>query len=236
VDAYLAATNAKSEPDRQEQLALHARQVRDHIKTLSRREDVTIFMLVLGGFNALLHSYSGSTDIVVGTDVANRNRIETENLIGFFANQLVLRTDLSGDPSFSEILARVREVHDVTTRPHIEREMALITVEASAGAARQEVLSLVSVFRAKVVDISHTQLIVEASGNKEKVDTFIELLRPIGITDITRTGHIAINRLAAGDERNEDEYLVRQGYESPTLAGEADRDHWLRQSGFRAGE
>jgi acetolactate synthase-1/3 small subunit len=97
-----------------------------------------------------------------------------------------------------ERLARVREVHDITTRPHIEREMALITVAASAGAERQEVLSLVSVFRAKVVDISHTHLIVEASGSKEKVDTFIELLRPIGITDITRTGHIAINRLAAG--------------------------------------
>ncbi|HEU4767225.1 MAG TPA: acetolactate synthase small subunit [Pyrinomonadaceae bacterium] len=113
-----------------------------------------------------------------------------------------------------ERLARVREVHDVTTRPHIEREMALITVQASAGVARQEVLSLVGVFRAKVVDISHTQLIVEASGNKEKVDTFIELLRPIGITDITRTGHIAINRLAAGEERNEDEYLLRQGCEA----------------------
>jgi len=96
-----------------------------------------------------------------------------------------------------ERLARVREVQDVTTRPHIEREMALITVAARAGTERQEVLSLVSVFRAKVVDISHTQLIVEASGNKEKVDTFIELLRPIGITDITRTGHIAINRLSA---------------------------------------
>jgi acetolactate synthase I/III small subunit len=97
-----------------------------------------------------------------------------------------------------ERLARVREVQDVTTRPHIEREMALITVAASAGSERQDVLSLVNVFRAKVVDISHTHLIVEASGNKEKVDTFIELLRPFGITDITRTGHIAINRLAAG--------------------------------------
>jgi acetolactate synthase I/III small subunit len=96
-----------------------------------------------------------------------------------------------------ERLARVREVQDVTTRPHIEREMALISVAACAGAERQEVLSLVNVFRAKVVDISHTQMIVEASGNKEKVDTFIELLRPLGITDITRTGHIAINRLAA---------------------------------------
>jgi acetolactate synthase-1/3 small subunit len=101
-----------------------------------------------------------------------------------------------------ERLARVREVQDVTTSPHIEREMALITVSADAGAARQEVLSLVSVFRAKVVDISHTQLIVEASGNKEKVDTFIELLRPIGVTDITRTGYIAINRLAASNDQH----------------------------------
>lgn len=99
-----------------------------------------------------------------------------------------------------ERLARVREVQNVTTRPHIEREMALITVSAAAGNQRQEVLSLVSVFRAKVVDISHTQLIVEASGNKEKVDTFIELLKPIGVTDITRTGHIAINRLGTKPE------------------------------------
>ncbi|HEY8225550.1 MAG TPA: acetolactate synthase small subunit [Pyrinomonadaceae bacterium] len=104
-----------------------------------------------------------------------------------------------------ERLARVREVTDVTTRPHIEREMALITVDACAGQPRQEVLSLVNVFRAKVVDISHTQLIVEASGNKDKVDTFIELLRPIGISDITRTGHIAINRLAASAVVTEDE-------------------------------
>jgi acetolactate synthase-1/3 small subunit len=104
-----------------------------------------------------------------------------------------------------ERLARVREVQDVTTRPHIEREMALITVAARLGAERQEVLSLVGVFRAKVVDISHTHLIVEASGNKEKVDTFIDLLRPIGITDITRTGHIAINRLAASTEEVSEE-------------------------------
>jgi acetolactate synthase-1/3 small subunit len=63
------------------------------------------------------------------------------------------------------------------------------------------------------VDISHTHLIVEASGNKEKVDTFIDLLRPIGVTDITRTGHIAINRLSAKEnisEEEDDEYLLRQ--------------------------
>ena len=111
-------------------------------------------------------------------------------------------------------LARVRDVQDVTTRPHIEREMALITVNAEAGVQRQEVLSLVGVFRAKVVDISQTQMIVEASGNKEKVDAFIELLRPIGINEITRTGRIAISRLSNGDviavsdETDEERYAV----------------------------
>jgi acetolactate synthase I/III small subunit len=95
-----------------------------------------------------------------------------------------------------ERLARVREVRDVTMQPHIEREMALIDVEATAGATRQEVLSLVAVFRAKVVDISDTGMIIEASGNKEKVEAFIELLRPIGIRDVTRTGCIAIGRLS----------------------------------------
>jgi acetolactate synthase-1/3 small subunit len=93
-------------------------------------------------------------------------------------------------------LARVREVLDVTMQPHIEREMALIDVEATAGAVRQEVLSLVGVFRAKVVDISPTGMIIEASGNKEKVEAFIELLRPMGIRDITRTGCIAIGRIS----------------------------------------
>ncbi|HEX8136993.1 MAG TPA: acetolactate synthase small subunit [Pyrinomonadaceae bacterium] len=104
-------------------------------------------------------------------------------------------------------LARVREVQDITLRPHIEREMALIDVEAPQGAARQELLSLVGVFRAKVVDISQARMIIEASGNKEKVEAFIELLRPLGIRDITRTGCIAIGRLSAtvNTEANTDE-------------------------------
>jgi acetolactate synthase I/III small subunit len=97
-------------------------------------------------------------------------------------------------------LARVREVQDVTARPHIEREMALITVAADAGAKRQEILNLISVFRAKVVDISHEQLIVEASGNREKVDAFIELLAPFGLVDVTRSGYIAVGRLPRSGE------------------------------------
>jgi amino acid adenylation domain-containing protein len=80
------------------------------IKALSRREGVTLFMTLLAAFQTLLHRYTGQDDIVVGTAVSNRNRIETEGLIGPFANNVALRTDFSGNPTFRQLLGRVREV------------------------------------------------------------------------------------------------------------------------------
>jgi non-ribosomal peptide synthetase component F/NRPS condensation-like uncharacterized protein/alpha-ketoglutarate-dependent taurine dioxygenase len=80
------------------------------LKTISRQEGVTLFMTLLAAFQTLLHRYTGQEDILVGTDVANRNRSETEQLIGFFVNILVLRTHLGGNPSFRELLTRVRQV------------------------------------------------------------------------------------------------------------------------------
>jgi acyl carrier protein len=80
------------------------------LKELSRQEGVTLFMTLLAAFQSLLHHYTGRDDILVGSDIANRSRVEIEGLIGFFSNMLVLRTDLSGDPSFRELLGRVREV------------------------------------------------------------------------------------------------------------------------------
>jgi non-ribosomal peptide synthetase component F len=82
----------------------------EKLRALSQRESVTLFMLLLAVFKVLLLKYAGQQDIVIGADVANRNRAETENLIGFFVNLLVLRTDLSGNPTFRELLHRVREV------------------------------------------------------------------------------------------------------------------------------
>jgi amino acid adenylation domain-containing protein len=76
---------------------------------LSRREAATMFMTLLTAFKALLARYSGQEDIVVGSVTANRNRSEVERLIGFFVGTIVLRTDLSGDPTFREMLGRVRE-------------------------------------------------------------------------------------------------------------------------------
>jgi amino acid adenylation domain-containing protein len=80
------------------------------LRALSQREGVTLFMVLLAALDALLYRYSGQTDIVVGTMIANRNRHETEGLIGFFVNMLVMRTDLSGNPTFLELLKRVKQM------------------------------------------------------------------------------------------------------------------------------
>ena len=80
------------------------------MKALSRQEGTTLFMTLLAAFKVLLNCYTRQDDLVVGTPVANRNRLEIEGLIGFFVNALVLRTCLSGNPAFRELLRRVRKV------------------------------------------------------------------------------------------------------------------------------
>src|SRR5207245_7269696 len=82
----------------------------EKLKALGRHEGVTLFMTLLAAWNVLLARYTGQEDIVVGTPIANRHRSEIEGLIGFFANTLVLRTDLSGNPSFRTLLARIRDM------------------------------------------------------------------------------------------------------------------------------
>ncbi len=81
----------------------------ESIKQLSHQESATLFMTMLAAFKTLLYRYTGQTDILVGSPIANRNRAEIASLIGFFVNALVLRTNLAGEPSFRELLARVRQ-------------------------------------------------------------------------------------------------------------------------------
>jgi amino acid adenylation domain-containing protein len=81
----------------------------ERLQALGRSEGATLYMTLLGAFQVLLGKYAGSEDVVVGSPIAGRTRGEVEELIGFFVNTLVLRTDLSGDPSFREVLRRVRE-------------------------------------------------------------------------------------------------------------------------------
>jgi amino acid adenylation domain-containing protein len=106
------------------------------LKDLSRKEDCTLFMLLLAAFDLLLYRYSGLTDIIVGSPIAGRKHTELENLIGFFLNTLALRTNLAGAPSFTELIGRVREValqayanqdipfEKILEELHIERDLS----------------------------------------------------------------------------------------------------------------
>jgi amino acid adenylation domain-containing protein len=80
------------------------------LQALSKQEGSTLFMTLLAAFNVLLARYTGQEDIVVGTPIANRTRSEVQGLIGYLVNMLVLRSDLSGDPGFRELLRRVRKM------------------------------------------------------------------------------------------------------------------------------
>jgi acyl carrier protein len=84
--------------------------ITEGLKALGRQQGATMFMTMLAGFECLMHYSTGQSDIVLGTDLANRTSVESEALIGFFVNLLPLRVDVSGDPTFVELMGRVREV------------------------------------------------------------------------------------------------------------------------------
>jgi amino acid adenylation domain-containing protein len=88
---------------------LLSRALSQSLKSLCKAEGVTLFMTLLAAFKVLLYRYTGQEDLIVGSPIANRHRQELESLIGFFVNTLPMRTDLSGDPTFRELLKRVRE-------------------------------------------------------------------------------------------------------------------------------
>jgi non-ribosomal peptide synthetase component F/acyl carrier protein len=86
------------------------RQLLKSLRSLSRGESATLFMTVLAAFKVLLHRYTGEDDIMISTPIANRTRVEIEGLIGYFVNMIVLRSNLSGNPTFRDFLRHVREV------------------------------------------------------------------------------------------------------------------------------
>jgi aspartate racemase len=87
-----------------------SRKLSESLAEFSRREGVTLFMTGLAAFQTLLFRYTGQEDIVVGSPIAGRNRVEIENLIGFFVNTLALKSNVSDNPTFRQLLARVKEV------------------------------------------------------------------------------------------------------------------------------
>ncbi len=95
-------------------------------------------------------------------------------------------------------LVPVHGVSDLTQEgPHIERELVLVKV-AGGGGRRIEALRIADIFRARVVDSTHRSFVFEVTGSTEKIDAFIDLMRPLGLTDLARTGVVAIARGAEG--------------------------------------
>lgn len=90
-------------------------------------------------------------------------------------------------------LINVLKIIDLDPTASVERELMLIKVRADAE-ARAEIMQMVEIFRAKIVDVSSEVLIIEMTGTRDKVSAFVELLAPFGVVELTRTGHIAMSR------------------------------------------
>jgi amino acid adenylation domain-containing protein len=112
-------------------------ELRDALKSLARREGATLFMVLLAAYKTLLFRTTHQEDVVVGTPVAGRGQVETEGLVGLFLNNLVLRTDLSGDPTFLELLGRVRHVAlEAYAHQDVPFEMLVAALQPERDASR----------------------------------------------------------------------------------------------------
>jgi acyl carrier protein len=134
----------------QHAVALDA-ELSDALRSLSRSEGTTLYMTLLAAFSALLHHLTGERDIVVGTNASNRDRRETEGLIGFFVNQLAMRVRVDGDPTFRELLGHVR---DVTLEAYAHQEAPFDRVVDALGLKRD--LRRAPLFQLKI-DLLNTQ-------------------------------------------------------------------------------
>ena len=121
----------------------------------------------------------------------------------------------------------VRRVDNITAAPAIVRDLALIKV-AATGEARTHVMQLVDVYRARVVDVSPESLIIEATGTEDKIDSLLEVLRPIGVIEMVRTGRIAMAR--GGDPPRARRRPVGGRPDAPTMSARLGLD---RPSGDR---
>jgi amino acid adenylation domain-containing protein len=123
------------------------------LRELAGAEGCTLYMVLLGAFQALLRRYTGREDLLVGSPVAGRSRREFEGLIGFFAGTLVLRTDLSGDPTFRRLLARVRATTlGAHSHPDLPFEQLVEVVGADRSLARNPLFQVAFVMLGAPLD------------------------------------------------------------------------------------
>ena len=117
-------------------------QVTAEFGKVRKSEGATLFVAILAAFNVLLHRYTGQTDILVGSPISGRNRVELEGVFGYFLNTLVLRTDLSGNPSFRELLRRVKAVTlDAYSRQDVPFEQVVQVLQPERDLSRTPLFS-----------------------------------------------------------------------------------------------
>jgi len=109
-------------------------------------------------------------------------------------------------------LVNVLHVQNVTAVPTVHRDLALIKVSAKSESTRTHLIQLVNIFRAHVVDVTPESMVVEITGTEEKIDGLLEVLRPFGVTEMVRTGRVAISRGAAcvANHHLDGDYLAEQ--------------------------
>ncbi|MFL6234420.1 MAG: amino acid adenylation domain-containing protein [Thermoanaerobaculia bacterium] len=151
---------------------------------LGRRQELTPYMTLLAGFQALLHRYSGQDDVIVGGTVAGRDRGELEPLIGFFINTLVMRSDLSGRPAFRELLARVRETAlGALSHQHLPFEKLVEELAPARDLSRPPLFQVVFQLQGAGLGLGSESLelpglelsAVEAGGQSAKFDIVLNL-------------------------------------------------------------
>jgi acetolactate synthase-1/3 small subunit len=99
-----------------------------------------------------------------------------------------------------EKIVTVVQVDDISSQNHVERDLMLLKVKAPAGGKRTEVCELAEIFRGRIVDVGNDEVMIEISGRESKIEAFIERMRPYGITELVRTGRIAMVRSARAEE------------------------------------
>ncbi|MEM7584770.1 MAG: condensation domain-containing protein [Acidobacteriota bacterium] len=128
------------------------------LREQAQSESVSLFILLLTAYKVLLHRLSGATDLLVGTPVANRERSETQGLIGLFLNTVVLRSDLTGDPSFSEVLKRVREVAlEAYDRPELPFDRVVDQLKPERSLSLTPLFQTMFVLEAQPSSLAETQ-------------------------------------------------------------------------------
>jgi amino acid adenylation domain-containing protein len=150
------------------------------LRSLSREEGVTLFVTLLAAFQTLLQRYTAQNDIIVGSPIAGRNRSELEGLIGLFVNSLALRVDLHGNPSFRELLQRVREVSlDADAHQEAPFEKLVEVLAPERNLSQNPLFQVMFVFQtAPLGDLSVSGLTLtplDVESGTAKLDLSVEL-------------------------------------------------------------